>query len=79
MTTSPLDAAFRRALELDDDFDVRALKYRDIAQWDSIGHMTLIAEIESEFDVMLSTDEVVALSSYDKAVEILAAHDVSVP
>lgn len=76
MTTAQLDAAFRRALELNDDSEVRSLNYRDIPQWDSIGHMTLIAEIESEFDVMFSTDEVVALSSYEKAVELLSAHDV---
>ena len=78
MSASPLDSAFRRALELDDDTDVRALKYRDVEQWDSIGHMALVAEIESEYDVMFSTDEVVALSSYDKAVELLQAHGADV-
>lgn len=78
MTISQLDAAFRRALELTSETDVSSLKYRDIEQWDSIGHMALVAEIESEYDVMFSTDEVVALSSYDKAIELLRAHGIDV-
>lgn len=71
-----LDDAFIRALELPASTDVTGLKYREIMQWDSIGHMTLVAEIESAYDVMFSTDEVLALSSYDKAVELLAAHGI---
>lgn len=66
-----LQRSFTRALELPESTDVTGLKYRDIMQWDSIGHMTLIAEIENEYGVMFSTDQVLALSSYDKAVELL--------
>jgi acyl carrier protein len=69
--TNRLQRSFTRALELPESTDVTVLKYRDIMQWDSIGHMTLIAEIESEYGVMFSTDQVLALSSYDKAVELL--------
>jgi acyl carrier protein len=76
MTNARLDRAFRAALELGPDSDVSLLKYRDIDQWDSIGHMALVAEIESEYDVMFSTDEVVALSSYEKAIELLRAHGI---
>jgi acyl carrier protein len=77
MTSAKLDAAFRTALELDGDAEITGLKYRDIPQWDSIGHMALVAEIESAYDVMFSTDEVVALSSYDKAVELLRTHGIN--
>ncbi len=76
MTSEKLDGAFRRALELDDSIDPSSLAYRSIPQWDSIGHITLIAELESTYDVMFSTDEVVALASYDKAAEFLKAHGV---
>lgn len=76
MTEAKLDGAFRRALELEAAAEVTGLKYRDIPQWDSIGHMALVAEIESAYDVMFSTDEVVALSSYDKAIELLREHGV---
>jgi acyl carrier protein len=71
-----LREAFRSALGLPDDYDVDALEYRGIDQWDSLAHMALIAEIEDAFDVMIDTDEVIDLSSFGKAVEILGKHDV---
>jgi acyl carrier protein len=70
-TPTRLASAFTRALELPQSTDVTTLKYRDIMQWDSIGHMALVAEIENEYDVMFSTDQVLALSSFDKAIELL--------
>jgi acyl carrier protein len=71
-----LRVAFRTALGLAEDFDVDKLEYRGIEQWDSQAHLTLVAEIEDAFDVMIDTDEVIDLSSFDKAVEILGKHDV---
>lgn len=65
---------FRDALQLPADVDVPALTYRSIAQWDSVGHMQLVAALETEFDVMLETDEIIDMSSFDKAVEILTKH-----
>ena len=43
-------------------------------RWDSIMHMELVAEIELEFDIMMSTDEIIDLSSWAKAVEMLGKH-----
>lgn len=39
--------------------------------WDSIGHMNLISDIEEEFDVMLESEEIMNLKSYNDAVDIL--------
>lgn len=63
--------AFVTGLELDSPSNVETLEYRGIAEWDSIGHMALVAEIENTFDVMLSTDQVIALSSFSEAKRIL--------
>jgi acyl carrier protein len=71
-----LRVAFRAALGLPDDYDVDVLEYRSIDKWDSLAHMALVAEIEDTFDVMIDTDEVIDLSSFEKAVEILGKHDV---
>jgi acyl-CoA synthetase (AMP-forming)/AMP-acid ligase II len=46
-----LRAAFRTALGLPEDVDVDRLEYRGIEHWDSLAHLTLIAEIEDAFDV----------------------------
>ena len=32
---------------------VEGLSYKSVRQWDSVGHMALIAALENEFDVML--------------------------
>jgi len=66
-----LRALFVAELDLDADVDVEKLKYRDIEQWDSVGHMALVAAIEDEFDVMLDTDQVIDMSSFGVALEML--------
>lgn len=52
------------------------LKYQSVELWDSVGHMTLVAALEDAFDIMLDTDDIIDLSSYEKGKEILAKYDV---
>ncbi len=73
-----LREAFREALFLDETADVDALEYRGIEQWDSLAHLTLVAKVEDTFDLMLTTDEVIDLSSFQVARRILASHGVDV-
>lgn len=47
------------------------LKYQSVELWDSVGHMSLIAALEDAFDIMLETDDIIDLSSYEKGIEIL--------
>lgn len=54
------------------------LKYQDITAWDSVGHMSLIAALEDAFDIMMDTDDIIDLSSYEKGKEILAKDDYGV-
>lgn len=72
-----LRAAFVEALGIDaasTDWD--ALNYRGIPEWDSVAHMQLVGEIEDTFDIMLDTDDVVGMSSYAVARDILAKYGV---
>ena len=60
-----------------DTFDVDAetaktLEYQAIPAWDSVGHMGLIAELEDTFDIMMDTDDIIDLSSFEKGKEILS-------
>jgi acyl carrier protein len=52
------------------------LKYQGTELWDSVGHMTLVAALEDAFDIMLDTDDIIDLSSYEKGQEILKKYDV---
>lgn len=51
--------------------ELAELKYQDIPSWDSVGHMTLIAALEDAFAIMMDTEDIIDLSSYEKGKEIL--------
>lgn len=64
-----------------ESFDVteeqaQTLKYQGVESWDSVGHMGFIAKLEEAFDIMLETEDIVDLSSFEKGKEILAKYDV---
>lgn len=76
MTIEDLRGIFRLALDLEDDYEVDELEYRQIEQWDSVAHMVLIAELEDHFNVLLDTDDVIDLSSFEKCRTILSKNGV---
>ena len=63
--------AFCESLEVAEN-QLEGLKYQGTELWDSVGHMTLVAAIEDAFDIMMETDDIVDLSSYEKGMEILS-------
>ena len=71
------NAAFVEALEVTEE-QLADLKYQSIPEWDSVGHMSLIAAIEDAFDIMMDTDDIIDLSSYEKGIEILEKYDVTI-
>ncbi len=76
-TLDHLRNAFRQGLGLTAQAAVDSVEYRKIAEWDSVAHMQLVMEIESAFEVMLSTEDVLALSSFRAAQDILGHHGIS--
>jgi acyl carrier protein len=50
---------------------LQGLTYQSVSTWDSVGHMGLIAALEEIFDIMMDTDDIIDLSSYEKGKEIL--------
>lgn len=67
------NGAFVEALEITED-QLSGLEYQAIPEWDSVGHMSLVACIEDAFDIMMDTDDIIDFSSYEKGKEILAAN-----
>lgn len=76
-TEDKLRAAFVEALGLSGDVDVTSTAYRVTRQWDSVAHMQLVGAIELAFDIMLDTDDVIGMSSYQRAREIVGKHGVA--
>jgi acyl carrier protein len=52
------------------------LAYQSIPEWDSVGHMVLVAEIENIFNITLDTDEIIGMSDVAKAIDILQKRGV---
>ena len=67
--------AFCNSFNVTED-ELPGLKYQSISLWDSVGHMSLVAAIEDAFDIMMETDDIIDLSSYEKGKEILQKYDV---
>jgi acyl carrier protein len=70
--------AFVTAFDLPADADVEAMAIGANPEWDSIGHMALVAELEDLFGITLDTDDIVDMSSYAESVEILRRYGVDV-
>jgi acyl carrier protein len=66
--------AFKESFDLDDGVDTSKLVYQEHPAWTSIGHMILVAGLESEFDTMLETDDILEMSSFEKAVSIMSKY-----
>ncbi|MEG0075833.1 MAG: acyl carrier protein [Eubacterium sp.] len=69
------EQVFIEALEIEKSL-LEGLEYQSIESWDSVGHMALIAELEDTFDIMMDTDDIIDLSSFEKGKEILGKYDV---
>lgn len=58
--------------------EVEGLQYQGINEWDSVGHMSLMAVIEDTFDIMMDTDDIIDFNSFEKGKEILRKYDVEI-
>ena len=72
-----LKHAYVDALGVSPASDFEHFEYAKTPGWDSVAHMRLVAEIENAFDIMLATEDVIDMSSFRKAREILGKYDVT--
>jgi len=67
---------FITAFELSPLENVAELTYQGIENWDSVGHMSLMSELEDTFDIVLEMDDIIDFSSYSKGIETLTKYGV---
>lgn len=51
--------------------------FDNIANWDSIAHMTLMTALEDAFGIMFDTEDILNFTSYEGGKDILAKHGVA--
>jgi len=64
---------FIESLSIKPDAFSEEIKYNDVSEWDSIGHMTLMSALEEGFKITLETDDIIDFSSYKKGIELLGS------
>jgi|TARA_B110000977_G_C10707141_1_gene349763 acyl carrier protein len=69
---------FIKSLSIKENDFSEKLKYNELPEWDSIGHMTLMSELEEGFNISIETDDIVDFSSYKKGVEILKKYKITI-
>ena len=67
---------FIQSLSIDEKKFNEKIKYNEISEWDSIGHMTLMSVLEEKFSISMDTDDIVDFSSFEKGIEILEKYGV---
>ena len=67
---------FIKSLSMDRKKFNENIKYNEIPEWDSIGHMTLMSGLEEGFKISMETDDIVDFSSFKKGMEILGKHKI---
>ncbi len=70
------DQVFVESFSVTPDQLNEGLVYQSVQQWDSIGHMGMVAALEEAFDIMLETDDIIDFGSYTKGIEILAKYNI---
>ncbi len=69
---------FSKSLSIEKSSINENLKYNEIPEWDSIGHMTLMSGLEEGFGITLETDDIVDFSSFKKGIEILKKYKIDI-
>lgn len=54
------------------------LKYQDVPDWDSVGHMALMATLEECFAIEMDIDDIIEFSSYESGKLILSKYGILV-
>ncbi len=54
------------------------LEYDSIPEWDSVGHMTMVAALEEAFDIVLEMDDIIDFSSFNYGKEILKKYEIEI-
>ena len=70
--------AFVEGLGVEEDVVNSKLEYQSVPEWDSVGHMGLISELEDTFDIEMEKDDIVDFNSYNTGIKILKKYNVEI-
>ena len=62
---------FMDVLGVSEDVLNESFTFKDVSQWDSVAHLSLISKLEDEFDVLFESDDILHFGSYENGKKIL--------
>ena len=68
--------AFINTFEVGIDNLNEHFNFDEVDIWDSMAHLTLIAELEDAFDVIFETDDILHFGGYENGMKILSRYGV---
>ena len=68
--------AFMESFDIEKSMLNKELKYESIPEWDSVGHMTMISNLEEVFDIVMEMDDIIDFSSFEIGKEILKKYKI---
>ena len=69
-----LKEIFATALDLEIDEIKNDCSQDSLEDWDSLGHLNLISEIEKTFKIKVTMDEVIEMTTYEKVKKVISNH-----
>ncbi len=67
---------FCRVLGVNESMLNEKFTFKDVPQWDSVAHLSLISELEDTFDVFFESGDILHYGSYLNGIEILKRYGV---
>ena len=78
MNNEKYDKVFIDCFSVDKTTLQKNLEYNSLSEWDSVGHMNMIAALEETFDIVFEMDDIIDFSSYNTGKEILKKYKVNI-
>ncbi len=66
--------AIKKALEISEVYE--NISQQNCSKWDSLHHLNLVVELETEFDISLEPEEIAIMNDFNKILEVLESKGV---
>lgn len=70
------NAVFCKVLNVKADVLNENFTFKDVPQWDSVAHLSLISELEETFDVFFESEDILHYGSYLNGIEIMKRYGI---
>ena len=70
------NAIFCKVLNVNADVLNDSFTFKDVPQWDSVAHLSLVSELEETFDLFFESEDILHFGSYENGKRILEKYGV---